>query len=82
MIIRFFLWFRKRLSGVAKREAKQKWDDRHWTEKALDQMTERDWRIFREDFNISTKGGNIPNPLRSWAEMNVADELKDVIKKV
>uniref|UniRef100_A0A094ZLG7 RNA helicase n=1 Tax=Schistosoma haematobium TaxID=6185 RepID=A0A094ZLG7_SCHHA len=73
---------KKRLSGVAKREAKQKWDDRHWTEKALDQMTERDWRIFREDFNISTKGGNIPNPLRSWAEMNVADELKDVIKKV
>ncbi|VDP83442.1 unnamed protein product [Schistosoma mattheei] len=69
---------KKRLSGVAKREAKQKWDDRHWTEKALDQMTERDWRIFREDFNISTKGGNIPNPLRSWAEMNVADELKDV----
>lgn len=67
---------------MAKREAKQKWDDRHWTEKALDQMTERDWRIFREDFNISTKGGNIPNPLRSWAEMNVADELKDVIKKV
>lgn len=67
---------------MAKREAKQKWDDRHWTEKALDQMTERDWRIFREDFNISTKGGNIPNPLRSWVEMNVADELKDVIKKV
>ncbi|KAH8850550.1 putative ATP-dependent RNA helicase DDX23 [Schistosoma japonicum] len=73
---------KKRLSGVAKREAKQKWDDRHWTEKALGQMTERDWRIFREDFSISTKGGNIPNPLRSWAEMNVADELKDVIKKV
>nr|CAH8832950.1 unnamed protein product [Trichobilharzia regenti] len=72
----------KRLTGVAKREAKQKWDDRHWTEKAVDQMTERDWRIFREDFSISTKGGNIPNPLRSWAEMNVADELKEVIKKV
>ncbi|CAH8464802.1 unnamed protein product [Heterobilharzia americana] len=72
----------KRLTGVAKREAKQKWDDRHWTEKGLSQMTERDWRIFREDFSISTKGGNIPNPLRSWAEMNVADELKDVIKKV
>ncbi|VDQ11500.1 unnamed protein product [Trichobilharzia regenti] len=67
----------KRLTGVAKREAKQKWDDRHWTEKAVDQMTERDWRIFREDFSISTKGGNIPNPLRSWAEMNVADELKE-----
>lgn len=30
--------------------------DRHWTEKKLTEMTERDWRIFREDFSISTKG--------------------------
>jgi ATP-dependent RNA helicase DDX23/PRP28 len=30
--------------------------DRHWTEKELIEMTERDWRIFREDFSISTKG--------------------------
>jgi len=29
-------------------------------------MRERDWRIFKEDFNITTKGGNIPNPIRSW----------------
>ena len=35
---------------------KQHWDDRHWTEKKLEEMTERDWRIFKEDFNISTKG--------------------------
>jgi ATP-dependent RNA helicase DDX23/PRP28 len=32
--------------------------DRHWTEKELIEMTERDWRIFREDFSISTKGTN------------------------
>ena len=30
--------------------------DRHWSEKELIEMTERDWRIFREDFTISTKG--------------------------
>ena len=35
---------------------KQHWDDRHWSEKKLEEMTERDWRIFKEDFNISTKG--------------------------
>jgi hypothetical protein len=34
--------------------------DRHWTEKELIEMTERDWRIFREDFNISTKGTFLP----------------------
>ena len=30
--------------------------DRHWSEKELIEMTERDWRIFREDFSIATKG--------------------------
>ena len=45
-----------RLKKVKKREDKQKWDDRHWTEKNYDEMTERDWRIFREDYNITIKG--------------------------
>ena len=27
--------------------------DRHWSEKGRELMTERDWRIFREDFNIA-----------------------------
>ena len=29
-------------------------------------MTERDWRIFREDQNISYKGVRVPKPFRSW----------------
>ena len=29
----------------------------HWSEKALGDMTERDWRIFREDFDIRIQGG-------------------------
>ena len=45
-----------RLKKEKKREDKQKWDDRHWSEKDVDDMTERDWRIFREDYNISIKG--------------------------
>jgi hypothetical protein len=44
-----------RLKKLQKKEDKQKYDDRHWSEKELDMMTERDWRIFREDFNISIK---------------------------
>lgn len=31
-------------------------DERHWTEKSLDEMKDRDWRIFREDFSIATRG--------------------------
>ena len=43
-------------------------------------MTERDWRIFREDYNISTKGGRIPNPMRSWTDYNMQPEILEVIK--
>ena len=62
------------------KERKQIWDDRHWTEKPLGQMTERDWRIFREDYNISTKGGRIPFPMREWTDYNVQPEILEVIK--
>ncbi|GEQ69489.1 hypothetical protein JCM33374_g3161 [Metschnikowia sp. JCM 33374] len=40
----------------------------HWSQKRLAEMTSRDWRIFKDDFNISAKGGDIPHPLRNWAE--------------
>lgn len=49
-----------RLKKVRRKEEKQLWDDRHWSEKDVSEMTERDWRIFREDYNITIKGnGNI-----------------------
>ena len=38
--------------------AKAGYDDRHWTDKPLEEMKERDWRIFREDFSISARGGS------------------------
>ena len=41
---------------------------RHWSEKPLDEMEERDWRIFKEDFEINTRGHRIPHPMRSWKE--------------
>ncbi|KAI7776924.1 hypothetical protein LA080_004287 [Diaporthe eres] len=55
---------------------------RHWSEKALDEMRERDWRIFKEDFGIATKGGAIPNPMRNWTESGLPKDLLDVIKQV
>lgn len=74
--------FRKRLDYVAKREAKTVWDERHWSEKNLNEMTNRDWRIFREDFGISTKGGNLPNPMRTWKESPISQELLEIIYQV
>lgn len=53
--------------------------DRHWAKKELTEMTDRDWRIFKEDFNIQAKGGKIPFPIRYWNESEIPSELLDVI---
>ena len=47
-------------------------------------MTERDWRIFREDFSISYKGSAMgPNslPLRNWQEAELPDDLMRAIER-
>ena len=31
-------------------------------------MTERDWRIFREDNEIYIKGGRVTHPIREWTD--------------
>ncbi|KAG2736794.1 hypothetical protein G9P44_000884 [Scheffersomyces stipitis] len=51
----------------------------HWSEKSLDQMTARDWRIFREDYGITSKGGDIDNPLRTWNEASIPSKLLSII---
>ncbi|KAG8231675.1 hypothetical protein J437_LFUL007449, partial [Ladona fulva] len=71
-----------RLKKLRKKEEKQRWDDRHWSEKAMDDMTERDWRIFREDYNITIKGGRIPDPIRSWKESGIPKEILDIIETI
>ncbi|KAJ1917418.1 mRNA splicing protein prp28 [Mycoemilia scoparia] len=70
------------LSSRKVHEKGKKWDDRHWSEKPLNDMTERDWRIFKEDFSISTKGGSIPKPIRSWPESQIPKEILRVISDV
>lgn len=55
---------------------------KRWSEKSLDEMRERDWRIFKEDFGIATKGGMIPNPMRNWRESNLPSRLLSVVDQV
>jgi ATP-dependent RNA helicase DDX23/PRP28 len=43
-----------------RRAAKSGLDERHWTEKPREEMKDRDWRIFREDFSISARGLFLP----------------------
>merc|ERR1712142_650692 len=73
---------KSRLKKLQRKEDKQKFDDRHWSDKELDNMTERDWRIFREDYNISIKGGNVANPIRQWRESSIPEAILDIIDNV
>jgi ATP-dependent RNA helicase DDX23/PRP28 len=68
----------------------EKYDlSKHYTEiKNLDDMSERDWRIFREDNEIATKGnmrhpgtGKIIKPFRFWHESGLPPEMLEAIRK-
>ncbi|CAG8525787.1 6531_t:CDS:10 [Diversispora eburnea] len=72
----------ERMEIDRKKELKSMWDDRHWSEKPLSEMKERDWRIFKEDFNITTKGGSIPNPIRSWIESGLSERILNLIESI
>ncbi|KAJ4907143.1 DEAD-box ATP-dependent RNA helicase 21 [Raphanus sativus] len=52
-----------------------------WREKRLEEMTERDWRIFKEDFDISYKGSKIPPPMRSWGESKLSSEILRAVER-
>jgi len=41
--------------------------------KPIHLMTSRDWRIFRENYDISVKGGKAPPPLRNFRESSSQD---------
>ena len=53
----------------------------HWSSKSLEEMTERDWRIFREDFDIRIKGGRATLPLRRWDEGNFPEVIMKAIQE-
>ncbi|CAM9545263.1 unnamed protein product, partial [Ectocarpus fasciculatus] len=54
----------------------------HWSEKPLAEMAERDWRIFREDFDIRVKGGKAPLPLRFWEEGHLPSSVMEAIREL
>lgn len=72
----------EKVAPDALKKPKKSWDDIHWSKKPLDKMRERDWRIFKEDFSILTKGGNIPNPMRSWEESSIPPLILDTVRKI
>lgn len=68
--------------ALERRRSHKGGDDRHWSDKPLEEMRERDWRIFREDYSISSRGGNIPHPLRFWRESDIPSQVLDIVDKI
>ena len=60
---------------VAALEVVSKGSTSHWSSKEVGSMTERDWRIFREDFDIFIKGGKPCHPIRKWKEGNIPETV-------
>lgn len=54
----------------------------HWSEKKVEEMQDRDWRIFREDFEISVRGGRVPRPIRSWQESEIPAPVLQCIQNI
>ncbi|KAF2280960.1 DEAD-domain-containing protein [Westerdykella ornata] len=88
MVARDPLTGRERAEAILEMERRRKEEgsraalDKHWTQKPLEQMRERDWRIMKEDFGIATKGGSIPNPMRNWQESGLPDKLLRIVDEV
>ncbi|KAH8739861.1 U5 snRNP 100 kD protein [Cryptosporidium ryanae] len=47
-----------------------------------DQMTERDWKIFREDNSINVKGLNVVNPIRNWDDCIYIGVNKSLVRNI
>lgn len=54
----------------------------HWSSKSLAEMSDRDWRILKEDFEISNKGGLILNPIRFWDESDIPAQILDELHRL
>ena len=54
----------------------------HWSGKRLEEMSQRDWRIFREDMDIIIKGGRVPNPIREWTEASLNPVITEAIQRL
>lgn len=76
------------LEQVDHRQAKSEQNAVDVGSKPLGDMTARDWRIIRENFDIhirrtdATTSNGLPNPARNWDEMNLPPKLRQRIDQV
>ncbi|ELP90678.1 DEAD box ATP-dependent RNA helicase, putative, partial [Entamoeba invadens IP1] len=50
--------------------------------KSLEEMTENDWRIVRENISLSVSGGEVVRPLRKWSDVTFLPEIQATLSKL
>ena len=78
LLIFFFSNNTSQASGSASKQG----NGTDWSEKSLEAMTARDWRIMREEFDITVQGVRNVNPLRFWSEANIHHSILEAIAKL
>ncbi|KAI3641099.1 hypothetical protein MIR68_000878 [Amoeboaphelidium protococcarum] len=57
-------------------------DGLHYRDKAFSQLNSRDIRLIRNDYNISVKGDDVPIPIRTWADLQIDQQLLAVLQSL
>ncbi|KAG0681800.1 mRNA splicing protein prp28 [Pichia californica] len=65
-----------------KRNNINNFDGFHWSKKPLDKMSTRDWRIFKEDFDITVKGNTSDEMIRNWKESSIPKLIIDNLERL
>ncbi|PKS06660.1 hypothetical protein jhhlp_007410 [Lomentospora prolificans] len=69
------------------RERRKAEDDRllgrtkNWVQKSREEMTDRDWRLFKDKAGITMKGASLPNPMRNWQESGLPMTILDTLRR-
>ncbi|KAL0914990.1 hypothetical protein M5K25_015385 [Dendrobium thyrsiflorum] len=54
---------------------------KHCSEKTLEDMIERDWRVFHENCNIFYQESRIPLPMHKWSQSKLSTKLLKEVEK-
>ena len=76
-------WIKRRNRDEDLEESKAHEGAKRISDLALEDMTDRDWRIFRENHDIIVRGNgvHVPDPIRHWKD--VADFVpSDIMRNI
>jgi len=74
-------FYDRREAAIAVRARKMK-NYLPWSQKALEDMTDRDWTALKQKYSIFITGSNLPNPMRRWSESRLPSPIMHVLREL